>query len=56
MKSYRMVNGINHERMGELLGVDSSTISSWENEENIPRKRTLKKIDALLSKSIGTAT
>lgn len=52
IKSYRMVNGINHERMGKLLGVDSSTISCWENGENMPRKRTFKKIDALLSKSV----
>ena len=52
IKSYRMVNGISHERMGNLLGVDSSTISGWETEEHVPRKLTLKKFEALLSKPI----
>lgn len=52
IKSYRMLNGINHERMGELLGVDGSTISSWENAVNMPRKRILKRLSGLLSKIV----
>lgn len=48
LKSYRALNGISHEQMGILLGVDGSTISSWENNVNLPKKATLEKLNELL--------
>ncbi len=39
VKRYRECNGLSHKKLGKLLGVDGSTIGSWENGESKPRPK-----------------
>ncbi len=42
LKEYRFKLGISHKKMGKILGVDGSTISSWESgEHQIPKNKQL---------------
>lgn len=51
IKSYRLVNGMTHYDLAEVLKVNASTISAWENNENIPKPLTLQKLEELVGKS-----
>ncbi len=42
IKAYRQQEGLSHERFAKLIGVDSSTISCWENDENVPQPKSMK--------------
>lgn len=38
MKKYRLENGLSQEDLGKLIGVNESTIYSWEKGEHKPMK------------------
>ena len=42
IKEYRMRHGLSHKKMGKLLGVDASTVGTWENNSSRPQERTQK--------------
>ena len=48
IKKYRHDYGLSYKRMGILLTVDASTIRSWENENNAPRKKIINHLNKLL--------
>ena len=48
IKQYRYEHGLNHKALGELLGVNASTIGSWEADEFEPHRKMLKKIKKML--------
>ncbi len=37
IKMFRYLNGWSHKKMGKILGVFGTTISSWETQKSIPR-------------------
>lgn len=41
---FRYKNGLSHKNMGKLLGVDASTIGSWERNKNSPQGKTRKNL------------
>ena len=45
IKYCRQMKGLTHKQMGKLLGVDASTIGSWEKEEHIPKKNIRKRVE-----------
>jgi len=55
IKSYRVKNGLSHKKMGDVLGVDASTIRAWEKGESISQVKTKKLIEKLIGK-IGCKT
>ena len=34
VKSYRYLHGLSHKKLGKLIGVDASTVRSWECEKS----------------------
>jgi transcriptional regulator with XRE-family HTH domain len=48
IRNYRMKHGLSHKNLSEILGIDSSRISAWENGKSKPDKETLKAIERLL--------
>lgn len=42
---YRKITGMNHRKLAALIGIDPSTIATWEKEEHKPTKRLLKKLN-----------
>lgn len=44
IKMFRYKNGLRQRKLGKLLGVDESTISSWERNENTPLEIHMKKL------------
>jgi DNA-binding XRE family transcriptional regulator len=48
IKRHRYIYGLSHRKMGEQIGVDASTIASWENDERMPQRKFLKKLNKLL--------
>jgi DNA-binding XRE family transcriptional regulator len=48
IKLYRLLNGLSHKKMGELAGVNGSTISCWENQKYEPDRPTRKRLEAVL--------
>jgi transcriptional regulator with XRE-family HTH domain len=48
IKTYRYLNGISQKRLGKILGVNSSTICSWENNEFVPDLVNLNRLNKLL--------
>jgi len=50
LKAYRWRNGLSYKRLGKILDVDGSTVCAWENGENFPPQKRLKKLDRLLKK------
>jgi DNA-binding XRE family transcriptional regulator len=48
IKLYRLTNGLSHKKMGSLIGVDASTIGSWENGDHLPSKLHSKRLNKLL--------
>lgn len=49
IKKYRYVNGFIYKEVGKLLGVNASTIRSWELKKNVPCKSTLEKLEKLIT-------
>lgn len=45
---YRYRNGLSAKRLGQLLGVNMSTVRSWELEKRMLSKENIKKLEALL--------
>ncbi|MBY0377305.1 MAG: recombinase family protein [Gammaproteobacteria bacterium] len=48
IQDYRYRNGLSAKRLGQLLGVNMTTIRSWELEERVPRKEQLENLNLLL--------
>ena len=49
MKAYRIANGISQGQLAEMVGVDETTILSWEKNEHKPMPRKLKKLEELIN-------
>lgn len=45
---FRILNGLTYKAMGKLIGVNSSTITSWEQNHNNPRKNVKKRLEHVL--------
>lgn len=48
IKAYRYEHGLSHKKLGKLLGVDASTVASWELGEFKPHDKYTKKLEKLL--------
>jgi DNA-binding XRE family transcriptional regulator len=48
IRNYRVENGLSHEKLGKLLGIDPSRICAWEKGQSQPRNATLMMIEELL--------
>ena len=48
IKEYRLLHGLSHKRMGKKLGVDGSTVSSWESGKFQPQPGSRVKVLRLL--------
>lgn len=48
MLKYRHINGLTRRQMGRKVGVNASTIESWEKGENKPTKSSLEKVHKVL--------
>ena len=48
VKTFRILRGLSHKAMGQLLNVNSSTIGSWEQNEFLPNKTKLTELNQLL--------
>jgi site-specific DNA recombinase len=48
IKGYRLKKGLSHHGLGSILGVDASTVGSWERDEFVPKQRTLNNLHELL--------
>ncbi len=48
LKHYRYVNGLTQKTIGELIGIDPSTVASWENNLSVPKKRKKNKVEDIL--------
>ena len=49
LKAYRYLNGLSQYQLGKIVGVDESTVCSWELGENQPLKRWLIKLNTLFN-------
>jgi DNA-binding XRE family transcriptional regulator len=49
IKFYRQVHGLNHKKFGKIIGVDASTIGSWEANESKPKTKAAKRLEKLLA-------
>lgn len=49
---YRHMHGLTYREFGKLLGVDGSTIRSWEKEEFMTSKATFQRVDEWLSERL----
>jgi DNA-binding XRE family transcriptional regulator len=49
IKLYRLLNGLSHKKMGELVGVNASTISCWENDRFPPDRPNKRRLDVLIN-------
>jgi len=47
LRAYRWRKGLSHKRLGEMLGVDASTVGSWEKGESFPSAGNLKELESL---------
>lgn len=45
---YRLMNGLSYNRMGDMFGVDASTVSAWEKNKCFPNKPKLDLLNKLL--------
>lgn len=50
IKNYRLSHGLSHKKLGKILGVDASTVGSWENGKFLLGQPTLNQLEELLSK------
>jgi transcriptional regulator with XRE-family HTH domain len=51
INAYRILKGLSLKKFGKLIGVDGSTISSWEGAASIPRKSTQNKLRKIIRKA-----
>lgn len=49
MQAYRYENGLSQKQFATVLSIDTSTVRLWENEERIPSKEMVRKLDKLLT-------
>ncbi|MFF5383385.1 helix-turn-helix domain-containing protein [Pedobacter suwonensis] len=47
LKAHRHIYGLSQKQLGKTLGVDGSTICSWELGENKPNKEVFEKLEAI---------
>jgi len=47
VKEYRLTHGLSHKELGRILGVNASTVGSWESGEFEPVETTLEKLKTL---------
>lgn len=47
LKAYRHLNGLSQKQLGKFLGVDGTTVCSWELEENQPHRGMITKLEAV---------
>lgn len=50
LKEYRWRKGLSQKRLGEMLGVDASTVGSWEKGKSVPSACNLKELESLIKK------
>lgn len=48
IQDYRYRNGLSAKRLGQSLGVNMTTIRSWELEDSVPRKQQRENLNLLL--------
>lgn len=48
LKAHRRINGLSQKQLGKILGVDGTTICSWELKEIQPHKAKFDKLDMML--------
>jgi len=48
IKKYRYMNGLIYKEVGKLIGVDASTVRSWELEKSSPKKNVYQALATLL--------
>jgi len=53
VKYCRQTNGLTHKEMGKILGVNASTVGSWEKQDHMPQRSHLNQIEKKLCKLIG---
>jgi DNA-binding XRE family transcriptional regulator len=51
LKAYRHINGLSQKQLGQLVGVDSGTVCSWELGDNQPHKKTLTKLETMFKEN-----
>ena len=50
MKEYRYINGLSQKKLGEILGVDASTVGSWEKgEHEMPKFQQTKMLNIIFA-------
>lgn len=49
VRDYRLKHGLSHKKFGKIIGVDASTISSWEKGEFQPKGKTQCRLTKILS-------
>lgn len=54
IKNYRILHGLSHKKMGQIIGVDAATISTWETGKFKPDDANLKRLKEILSNGLGT--
>ena len=52
VKEYRVTHGLSHKELGRVLGVDASTVGSWEFGEFEPAEKTRHKLRTLFKEII----
>lgn len=50
LKAHRQINGLTQRQLGKILGVDGTTVCSWELKQNEPNNEVLLKLCAILDK------
>ncbi len=53
IKLHRYQQGLNHEDMGKLLGVDGTTVGGWERNEHVPHPKLLRVLNKYLNQNKG---
>ena len=54
IKHYRILHGLSHKKMGQIIGVDAATISTWETGKLKPNDVNLKRLQEILTNGFGT--
>jgi len=54
IKRYRLIKGLSQVKFGEMLGVDGSTVCSWELGEFIPNPNVTNKIQKHLDDALSS--
>lgn len=49
IKYYQLLNGLSHKKFGKILKVDASTVRGWENNEFLPKRSTMEKLNEILN-------